>query len=47
MNASIPLTTSDTTSVTEWSMQLSTMEEASKLAARLHLLTLLLEVNLL
>ncbi len=43
MEAAQPLTTSDTRSVQEWAGQLSNMPEASKLAVRLHLLSLLFE----
>ncbi|XP_064633553.1 E3 ubiquitin-protein ligase HUWE1-like isoform X3 [Lineus longissimus] len=38
-----PLTTSDTCSILEWANKLSTVPEASKLAARLHLLSLTFE----
>ena len=45
MEAAAPMTTSDTRTVQEWASQLSSLAEASKLAVRLHLLTLLFEVK--
>lgn len=43
MQVAAPLTTSDTCSVLEWANQLSNVPEATKLAARLHLLSLTFE----
>ncbi|XP_023930490.1 E3 ubiquitin-protein ligase HUWE1 [Lingula anatina] len=43
LEACQPLTTSDTRTVSEWASGLSSMPEASRLATRLHLLTLLAE----
>ena len=39
------MTSSDSRSVAEWAAELVTKEEASKLATRLHLLSLLFEVR--
>ena len=45
IDAGRPMTTSDTRSMLDWANQLSSMTEGAKLAVRLHLLTLLLEVS--
>ena len=41
-----PMMAGDERSVTDWASQLSTVPDSSKLAARLHLLSLLFEVSL-
>ena len=45
IEAASPMTSSDKRTVTEWAEELVTREEASKLATRLHLLSLLFEVS--
>ena len=44
IKAAEPLTTSDTKTVAEWTRQMATLPQASKLATRILLLTLLFEV---
>lgn len=44
IRAAEPLTTSDTKTVSEWTRQMATLPQASKLATRILLLTLLFEV---
>lgn len=44
IKAAEPLTTSDTKTVSEWTRQMATLPQASKLATRILLLTLLFEV---
>uniref|UniRef100_A0AAV2LYL5 E3 ubiquitin-protein ligase HUWE1 n=1 Tax=Knipowitschia caucasica TaxID=637954 RepID=A0AAV2LYL5_KNICA len=43
IKAAVPLTTSDTKTVSEWTRQMATLPQASKLATRILLLTLLFE----
>ncbi|XP_077452789.1 E3 ubiquitin-protein ligase HUWE1 isoform X1 [Stigmatopora argus] len=43
IKAAVPLTTSDTKTVSEWTKQMATLPQASKLATRILLLTLLFE----
>lgn len=45
IKAAVPLTTSDTKTVSEWTRQMATLPQASKLATRILLLTLLFEVT--
>lgn len=45
IKAAEPLTTSDTKTVSEWTRQMATLPQASKLATRILLLTLLFEVR--
>lgn len=45
IKAAEPLTTSDTKTVSEWTRQMATLPQASKLATRILLLTLLFEVK--
>lgn len=45
IKAAEPLTTSDTKTVSEWTKQMATLPQASKLATRILLLTLLFEVT--
>lgn len=45
IKAAEPLTTSDTKTVSEWTRQMATLPQASKLATRILLLTLLFEVT--
>lgn len=45
IRAAEPLTTSDTKTVSEWTRQMATLPQASKLATRILLLTLLFEVT--
>lgn len=45
IKAAEPLTTSDTKTVSEWTRQMATLPQASKLATRILLLTLLFEVG--
>ncbi|MGH0140167.1 UNVERIFIED_CONTAM: hypothetical protein FKN15_070494 [Acipenser sinensis] len=45
IKAALPLTTSDTKTVSEWTSQLATLPQASSLATRILLLTLLFEVR--
>lgn len=45
IKAAEPLTTSDTKTVSEWTRQMATLPQASKLATRILLLTLLFEVS--
>lgn len=45
IKAAIPLTTSDTKTVSEWTRQMATLPQASNLATRILLLTLLFEVR--
>lgn len=45
IKAAVPLTTSDTKTVSEWTRQMATLPQASNLATRILLLTLLFEVN--
>lgn len=45
IKAAMPLTTSDSRTVLEWSSQMSTLPQASSLATRILLLTLLFEVR--
>ena len=45
IKAAEPLTTSDTKTVAEWTRQMATLPQASKLATRILLLTLLFEVS--
>lgn len=45
IKAAVPLTTSDTKTVSEWTRQMATLPQASKLATRILLLTLLFEVS--
>lgn len=44
IKAAVPLTTSDTKTVSEWTRQMVTLPQASNLATRVLLLTLLFEV---
>lgn len=46
IKAALPLTTSDTKTVSEWISQMATLPQASNLATRILLLTLLFEVRL-
>lgn len=46
IKAALPLTTSDTKTVSEWISQMATLPQASNLATRILLLTLLFEVKL-
>lgn len=45
IKAALPLTTSDTKTVSEWISQMATLPQASNLATRILLLTLLFEVT--
>lgn len=45
IKAALPLTTSDTKTVSEWISQMATLPQASNLATRILLLTLLFEVR--
>lgn len=45
IKAALPLTTSDTKTVSEWISQMATLPQASNLATRILLLTLLFEVS--
>lgn len=45
IKAAVPLTTSDTKTVSEWTRQMATLPQASNLATRILLLTLLFEVR--
>lgn len=45
IKAAVPLTTSDTKTVSEWTKQMATLPQASNLATRILLLTLLFEVR--
>lgn len=45
IKAAVPLTTSDTKTVSEWTRQMATLPQASNLATRILLLTLLFEVH--
>lgn len=45
IQAALPLTTSDTKTVSEWISQMATLPQASNLATRILLLTLLFEVG--
>lgn len=45
IKAAVPLTTSDTKTVSEWTKQMATLPQASNLATRILLLTLLFEVH--
>ena len=45
IKAAVPLTTSDTKTVAEWTRQMATLPQASNLATRILLLTLLFEVR--
>ena len=45
IKAAVPLTTSDTKTVSEWISQMATLPQASNLATRILLLTLLFEVS--